>query len=69
MVVVPCVLVATLSLIVPLATSCYSSSFWALFVVILIDVFYIGVIVWFVGLSKNERSTIYKIIQKKITKA
>ena len=68
-VVVPCVLVATLSLIVPLATSCYSSSFWALFVVILIDVFYIGVIVWFVGLSKNERSTIYKIIQKKITKA
>lgn len=60
----PCASVGILSLIIPIGTSHWASSFLGLLFVVFVDVLYIALIVWLLGLSGIERKTLIQSVQR-----
>lgn len=63
---VPCLFVGGVAIIVPFATSCDASSFLWLLIIVSVDVLYIALVVWFLGLSNSERKAIISSIKGKL---
>lgn len=63
-VLVPSVMISIVSLILPVALCRYSTSFWNAFFLFIVDVLWLAVVIFTIGLNKEERNIIISKIRR-----
>lgn len=64
-VIAPCALVLALCLLVPYLLSSFSKDFWSALVLIIVDFIWSVIVMWVLGLSKNEKKLVMDFLKSK----